>query len=99
MSDRTRRRWTPSEKQQIVESARRDGLAVSEVCRRNGIAPTQFYDWERRMKDGATEGLRVAKSKPRKARDEDLRAEIIRLKGIVTEVVEENIRIKKGLWP
>ena len=37
------RQWTAEEKLQILDEARKAGQAVSEVCRRHQIAPTQFY--------------------------------------------------------
>lgn len=99
MSESTRRRWTPQEKLRIVEEARKGGTSVSEVCRRHGIAPTMFYEWERKIKDGALLGLKSPKPPKPGPKPEELQAEIIRLKGIIAEIAEENLRIKKGQWP
>lgn len=99
MSENTRRRWTPQEKLRIVEEARKDGAPVSQVCRRHGIAPTLFYEWERKIKDGALTGLKAQRPQKPGPKPEELQAEIVRLKGIIAEIAEENLRIKKGLWP
>lgn len=83
MASGNRRRWTPQEKLRIIEEARKDGMAVSAVCRRHGIAPTQFYDWERRFKEGALDGLKCKPTKQKAGPNPaQLEAEIQRLKGI-----------------
>ncbi|MDM7940159.1 MAG: transposase [Methanothrix sp.] len=99
MSQQNRRHWTPQEKMSIVEEARKGGLPVSEVCRRHGIAPTLFYDWERRIIAGALTGLRSDQPKKRSKLKDDLESENQRLKSIIAEIAEENLKLKKGLWP
>ncbi len=49
------RKWAAEEKLQILDEARRAGQAVSDVCRRHQIAPSQFYEWERQARAGALE--------------------------------------------
>ena len=46
MSEKKRRKWTASEKLRIVLTCMQPGVEVSEVCRREGINPTQFYESE-----------------------------------------------------
>ena len=42
-----RRRWTASEKVQIVEETFEPGMTVSLVARRHGVAPNQLFTWRR----------------------------------------------------
>jgi transposase len=99
-SEKCRRRWTPEEKLAIVAEGRKEGALVSEVCRRHAIAPTLFYEWERKAKEGSRSSLRTPARKPKKPVPsvEELQAEILRLKGIVTEIAAENVEMKKRGW-
>ena len=49
MSEQKRRKWTPKEKLRIVLTCLQPGLEISEVCRREGINPTMFYNWKKRL--------------------------------------------------
>jgi transposase len=87
MSSTRRRRFSAEEKLRIVEEGRQSGATVSEVCRRNQIASSQFYKWEKQVREGAL------------ARQETLKAELQRLQAVVAEVVAENLELKEGRWP
>ena len=100
------RRWTAQQKLAILEEGRRDGALVSEVCRKHQIAPGQFYDWERKMRSGALESLSASRRTQPKGKAQapqrtlsEAEAEITRLKEVIAEIAEENLRIKRGLWP
>jgi len=105
MSQTSTRRWTAQQKLAILEEARRGDTQVSEVCRRHQLAPGVFYQWERKMRSGALEGLTARQTTPRGKAVAPSRtlgeaeAEITRLKEVIAELAEENLRIKKGLWP
>jgi transposase-like protein len=45
MEKKTRRQHSPEEKVRILRLHLLDGKAVSEICERNGIHPTLFYQW------------------------------------------------------
>ncbi len=42
-----RRRWSVSEKLQMVEESDLPGMSVSSVARRNGVSPSQLFTWRR----------------------------------------------------
>jgi len=46
-----RRRFSPAGKQAIVEEGMLSGNSISSVARKYGIAPSQIFNWRRRMKD------------------------------------------------
>ena len=94
------RKWTAEEKLQILDEARKAGQPVSDVCRRNQIAPGQFYEWERQARAGALTALRAKKRgrKPNKI-EAHLKDEVMRLRTVVAELSAEALQLKKGLWP
>jgi transposase len=47
-----RRRWSPQEKQQIVEETYQPGASLSQVARKYGINPSQVFTWRRWTKEG-----------------------------------------------
>jgi transposase len=47
-----RRRWTAAQKLRMVEETWQTGESISEVARRNGVAPNLLYRWRRLMSEG-----------------------------------------------
>ena len=52
-----------NEKLRIVLTCIQPGVEVSEVCRREGINPTMFYNWKKRLMASASQ---VFEEKPKK---------------------------------
>jgi transposase-like protein len=96
MSERKRRKWTAAEKLRVVLTCMQPGVEVSEVCRREGINPTQFYTWKKKLLGSATQ---VFDEKPKNsdANQERLERELARMKGVVAEITAENLELKKTL--
>jgi transposase-like protein len=100
MTTKSRRQWTAEAKLQIIEEARQTAQSVSEVCRRHGIAPGQFYAWEKKTRQGALKALREGRrGRKSSSREVQLETEITRLRAVVSELSAENLELKKGLWP
>ncbi|MCL0070689.1 transposase [Dehalococcoidia bacterium] len=96
--ERIQRRLSAEERLRVVEEGRQSGASISEVCRRHQIAHTQFYRWERLARQGALEALRNGARKARNGkREEQLLAEITRLRAVVAELTAENLTLKRGL--
>jgi transposase len=94
--ERKRRKWSASEKLRIVLTCLQPGVEVSEVCRREGINPTMFYNWKKRLMASASQ---VFEEKPKK-RDlerERIERETCRLKDVIAEITAENLELKKTL--
>ena len=64
-----RRRWTASEKLRIVLAGMESGVEVSELCRREGVNPTMYYGWKKKLLSSATKVFEE-KSKKGKAQQE-----------------------------
>lgn len=100
MNPKSRRHWTAEAKLQIIEEARQTPQTVSEVCRRHGVAPGQFYAWEKEARQGALKALREGRrGRKSSSREVELETEITRLRAVVSELSAENLELKKGRWP
>ena len=91
-----RRKWTAAEKLRIVLAGMQAGVEVAELCRREGINPTQYYGWKKQLLSSATKVFDAPAGK-RSASEERKEAELRRLKDVVAEITAENLELKKGL--
>ena len=99
MSKGEQRRFTAEQKLEILREAEQPGVTVSEVCRRNGLAPSVFYRWRAVAQSGSAVALKQdAKRTPRKddrqARQE---VEMARLRAVIAEITAENLELKKKI--
>lgn len=53
-----RKRWTPFEKQQIVQETYHPGVTVSFIARKHGIPPSQLFYWRKVMENGALTSIK-----------------------------------------
>lgn len=94
----TRRKYTAEEKIRIVLEGLRGEIAISELCRREGIAPTMYYRWSKAFLDAGKNGL--TRDTQRDATSEEVRAlkdENATLKKALAESVLETMKYKKSL--
>ena len=91
-----RRKWTAAEKLRIVLAGMQPNVEVSELCRRDGINPTQYYGWKKQLLSSAAKVFDAAESK-RSVSEEKKEAELRRMKDVVAEITAENLELKKGL--
>lgn len=97
MERRQGRRITPEQKLTILQEGRQAGVTISEVCRRHQIAATQYYEWERRARQGALTGL-AAKARAGRGQgsvEDVLRSEIATLREVVLALTSENVSLKR----
>jgi transposase len=57
-STQKRRRWTPLEKQQIVQETYHPGVTISFIARKHGIPPSQLFYWRRLLERSAMTGIK-----------------------------------------
>jgi transposase len=91
-----RRKWTAAEKLRIVLAGMQPNVEVAELCRREGINPTQYYGWKKQLLSSATKVFDGQEGK-RSGSDEKKEAELRRMKDVVAEITAENLELKKGL--
>jgi transposase len=96
---RRRRRWSVSEKLEIVAETREPGVTVSLVARRRGVSPNQLFTWRRLAEQGALTATRaeeeVVPASALRASQEQIR-ELQRLLGKKTleaEILKEALEI------
>ena len=71
-------------------------MNVADLCRREGIVPTQFYGWKKKLTSSAAEVF-APKKRKKGSREEKLEEENRRLKAVIAEITAENLELKKGL--
>ena len=91
-----RRRWSGEEKLRIVLAGLSGDIEVSELCRREGINPTQYYGWRKQLMGAAGKVFANGSEKPG-AREQRLAAQLTRAKDVIAEITAENLDLKKGL--
>ncbi len=92
------RTFNPDEKLRIVLEGIANEKGISEVCRRHGISPTQYYTWRKRLMSSAGEVFNSKRNKKEAAKIERLEADLRRKDSIIAEITEENLDLKKGRW-
>ena len=97
MSQDKRRAWTATEKMRIVLAGMQATVDVADLCRREGINPTQYYGWKKQLLSSASQVFdgRRQKQSGVEARKE---AKIQRMERVIAEITAENLDLKKGLW-
>ena len=96
----TRGRYTPEEKIRIVLEGFRRDATVSDLCRREGINPANFYSWTKEFMEAGKERLtRNTVRDATRAEINQLRRASGELKEIVAELMVENHRLKKVAVP
>ena len=84
----------PKEKLRIVlEGLKAEN--ISELCRQEGIRPTDYYRYREKVVEGALEALRQNGRKKRDPEKEALKAELEKLKEIIISQAGEIELLKK----
>ena len=96
----TRRKYTPEEKIRIVLEGFRREATVSDLCRREGINPANYYSWTKEFMEAGKERLtRNTVRDATRVEIEQLKRENGDLKEIVADLVIETHRLKKTAIP
>jgi len=95
MSDnRGRRKWSAAEKLRIVLAGMQPGVEVSDLCRREGLNPVQFYSWRKQLLGSADRVFEDQRGRP-DVRQQRLEADNARFKDVIAEITAENLELKK----
>jgi len=95
MSDNgQRRKWSAGEKLRIVLAGMQPGVEVSDLCRREGLNPVQFYAWKKQLLGSAERIFEDKRGRP-DARQQRLEQENARFKGVIAEITAENLELKR----
>lgn len=93
-----RKKYSASQKVKILREHLEEGLRVSEISEKYNLHPNQFYRWKKELFEGALEtfsqkGKRENKSQARQ--ETQLKAKLSHKDGVIVELLEENLRLKK----
>jgi len=94
----TRRHWSAEDKIRIVLEGLRGEDSVSELCRREGIAASQYYSWSKEFLEAGKRRLAGDTARAATSDDvKDLRREASALKEVVADLTLENRLLKKSM--
>jgi transposase len=94
----TRRQFSADEKIRIVLEGLRGETAISEICRREGIASSVYYKWSKAFLDAGKNGLTRAVIRDATTDEvRQLKQENSELKTSLAEAILEVQRYKKSL--
>jgi transposase len=92
---RKRRSWTAADKLRIVLTGIESNVEVSDLCRREGLNPVQFYAWKKQLLGSAARVFQDKRGRTN-AHEQHREAELQRLKNVIAEITAENLDLKKG---
>jgi transposase-like protein len=95
-----RKRYASDEKFKIVKEHLSTRTPVSEICKKYGVAPSAFYNWQDQFFSSARAGFDAKRGPKQTAALADSRlaeaqAEIARMREVIAEITAENIAFKK----
>ena len=93
---KTRRKYSTEEKIRIVLEGLRGEESIAELCRREGINPTQYYSWRKHLLSSADRVFNENGQKPSR-QQERLESDLARAKDVIAEITSENLELKKTL--
>jgi transposase len=94
----TRRKFTAEEKIRIVLEGLKGEDSISEICRREGIAPSMYYKWSKGFLEAGKRQLNGDTRREATSDDvSELRQENDQLKQLVAELSLSNRILKKSL--
>jgi transposase-like protein len=97
---RERRHFTAEQKVALVKRHLLEGVAVSDLCDEAQITPTQFYQWQKQLFEGAAAAFEKKPGKlsgpsPVERRVAHLEQRLATKNEVIAELTEENVRLKK----
>jgi transposase-like protein len=98
--DTPRRKLSPDQKFKIIKEQMTTKTSISDICKKYEIVPSQFYKWQEKFLTGALDGFKKSDDGPTKAelrKIEELEKKNTRMQSVITEIVQENIELKKSL--
>jgi transposase len=100
---RQRRHFTAEQKVALLREHFLDKVPVSDLCEKHGIGVTLFYSWQKLFFENGAAAF-TCNDKRRKtdtsAKDQqlaDLQAKLQRKHEVLSELMEEHVRLKKAL--
>ena len=100
IQDTPRKHYTPDQKFKIIKEQITTKTSVSDICKKYDLSPTNFYKWQNLFFKAALDGFKQTKDGPTKAelrKIDEQEKKILKMQSAITEIVQENIDLKKSL--
>lgn len=100
VQDIIKKKHTPDQKFKIIKEQMTTRTPVADICKKYNIHPSMFYKWQDKFLSGALDGFKKTDSGPTKAelrKIADQEEKINKMQSAITEIVQENIELKKNL--
>jgi transposase len=98
-SRRERRHFSAAQKAAIVKAHLVDKIPVSDLCERHEITPTQFYQWQKQLFEGAAAAFETKRKAgvpdAKDRRIDELQAKLANKNEVISELMEECVLLKK----
>ena len=94
-----RKKYSASQKASIVRELLEGGHTLSDLSERHQIHPTQITRWKKQLFEGAVETFNQNSTRSQQRFDkevEGLKSKLAHKDGIIVELLEENLRLKKN---
>ena len=95
-----KKKHTPDQKFKIIKEQMTTKTSVTDICKKYDIHPSMFYKWQDKFLSGALESFKQSDVGPTKAelrKIEEQDKKILKMQSVITEVISENIELKKNL--
>jgi transposase len=95
---RERRRFEAAEKVKIIREHLLEARPISELCEKYGIAPTQFYQWQKTFFENDTSAFESKKANKEYGLENQIKQlgkKLVKKDEVIAELVEHNIDLKK----
>jgi transposase-like protein len=102
MSKRQRRHFSAEEKVKILRLHLLEGKAISSLCEEHGLQPSLFYTWQKQLFENGAQAFLNPATPDRvngqlQRQVQHLEARLARKHEVLSELMEEHIRLKKEL--
>jgi transposase-like protein len=100
MKKKKRHNYTPEEKVLILKRHLTEGVAVSALCDEHHLQPKVFYDWQKQLFENAAAAFirgNHGSNRNDQKRIQQLEEKLQRKNEVVSELMEEHVKLKKEL--
>ena len=101
MEKKPRRQYSPEDKVRLLRLHLLEGKPVSEICEKEGIHPTLFYQWQRTFFENGAAAFSSPRTETKASaadrKIETLEHKLKRKDEVIAEIMEDFIQAKKEL--
>lgn len=94
-----KRRFTAEKKVEILREYLENQVTVSDLAEKHGISPTMIYQWKKQLFEGALQSFTPKRkgSTATERKIKQLEGKLTDRDRLISEIVSENISLKKNL--